>query len=117
MFSGRIACPHPERIWLEQRGLQRALYWHIEARVVLDLQEFPISVTNQPKFYLLSLNRFCNSEREIESYFYIKMFQANHRELHFSMVDGDFKKFEGKWSLKSGTTRYNLFTLLESSLM
>ncbi|XP_041016494.1 uncharacterized protein LOC121259070 [Juglans microcarpa x Juglans regia] len=67
--SGRIPCPHPGRIWLEQRGLQRALYWHIEARVVLDLQEFP---------------------------------NANDRELHFSMVDGDFKKFEGKWSLKSG---------------
>ncbi|XP_073294924.1 uncharacterized protein [Primulina huaijiensis] len=67
--SGRIPCPHPGRIWLEQRGLQRALYWHIEARVVLDLQEFP------------------NSE--------------NDRELHFSMVDGDFKKFEGKWSVKS----------------
>lgn len=28
--------------------------------------------------------------------------QANGRELHFSMVDGDFKKFEGKWSVKSG---------------
>ncbi|KAA8531111.1 hypothetical protein F0562_005820 [Nyssa sinensis] len=68
--SGRIPCPHPGRIWLEQRGLQRALYWHIEARVVLDLQEFP------------------------------KL--AHDRELHFSMVDGDFKKFEGKWSLKSG---------------
>ncbi|KAF2283433.1 hypothetical protein GH714_005136 [Hevea brasiliensis] len=68
--SGRIPCPHPGRIWLEQRGLQRALYWHIEARVVLDLQEFPIS--------------------------------ANNHELHFSMVDGDFKKFDGKWSLKSG---------------
>ncbi|KAL3844780.1 hypothetical protein ACJIZ3_002183 [Penstemon smallii] len=67
--SGTIPCPHPGRIWLEQRGLQRALYWHIEARVVLDLQEFP------------------NSE--------------NDRELHFSMVDGDFKKFEGKWSVKS----------------
>lgn len=39
--SGRIPCPHPGRIWLEQRGLERALYWHIEARVVLDLQEFP----------------------------------------------------------------------------
>ncbi|KAL5754182.1 hypothetical protein ACOSP7_022402 [Xanthoceras sorbifolium] len=68
--SGRIPCPHPGRIWLEQRGLQRALYWHIEARVVLDLQEFQNSV--------------------------------NDRELHFSMVDGDFKKFEGKWSIKSG---------------
>nr|GMC64560.1 Polyketide cyclase [Ipomoea batatas] len=68
--SKRIPCPHPGRIWLEQRGLQRALYWHIEAHVVLDLQEF------------------INSE--------------NIRELHFSMVDGDFKKFEGKWSLKSG---------------
>lgn len=43
-FSGRIPCPHKGRIWLEQRGLQRALYWHIEARVVLDLQEFPNSV-------------------------------------------------------------------------
>ncbi|KAM7254063.1 hypothetical protein ACFE04_031745 [Oxalis oulophora] len=69
--SGRIPCPHPGRIWLEQRGLQRALYWQIEARVVLDLQEFPNS--------------------------------ANDRELHFSMVDGDFKKFEGKWSVKCGT--------------
>ncbi|KAG6595620.1 hypothetical protein SDJN03_12173, partial [Cucurbita argyrosperma subsp. sororia] len=58
--SGRIPCPHPGRIWLEQRGLQRALYWHIEAR-------------------------------------------DGSRELHFSMVDGDFKKFEGKWSLKAGT--------------
>ncbi|KAI5672237.1 hypothetical protein M9H77_12601 [Catharanthus roseus] len=26
----------------------------------------------------------------------------NHRELIFSMVDGDFKKFEGKWSVKAG---------------
>ncbi|CAK9166660.1 unnamed protein product [Ilex paraguariensis] len=78
VFSGRIPCPHPGRIWLEQRGLQRALYWHIEARVVLDLQEFPNS--------------------------------ANDRELHFSMVDGDFKKFEGKWSLKSGE-RFSPMTL------
>ncbi|XP_077248836.1 polyketide cyclase/dehydrase/lipid transporter isoform X2 [Tasmannia lanceolata] len=68
--SGRIPCPHPGRIWLEQRGLQGALYWHIEARVVLDLQEFPNS--------------------------------ANNCDLHFSMVDGDFKKFEGKWSVKAG---------------
>ncbi|XP_010243863.1 PREDICTED: uncharacterized protein LOC104587826 [Nelumbo nucifera] len=68
--SGRIPCPYPGRIWLEQQGFQRALYWHIEARVVLDLQE----VINS----------------------------TNGRELHFSMVDGDFKKFEGKWSLKSG---------------
>lgn len=68
--SRRIPCPHLGRIWLEQRGLQRALYWHIEARVVLDLQEFPDSATD--------------------------------RELHFSMVDGDFKKFEGKWSVKTG---------------
>ncbi|KAF5189335.1 Start-like domain-containing protein [Thalictrum thalictroides] len=68
--SGKIPCPHPGRIWLEQRGLQQALYWHIEARVVLDLQEFPDS--------------------------------DNGRELHFSMVDGDFKKFEGKWSMKPG---------------
>ncbi|XP_045823404.1 uncharacterized protein LOC123916092 [Trifolium pratense] len=71
VWSGRIPCPFPGRIWLEQRGFQRAMYWHIEARVVLDLQEF------------------LNSEWD--------------RELHFSMVDGDFKKFEGKWSVKSGT--------------
>nr|CAB3497540.1 unnamed protein product [Digitaria exilis] len=70
VHSGRIPCPHEGRIWLEQRGLQRALYWHIEARVVLDLQEVPDSI--------------------------------NGRELHFSMVDGDFKKFEGKWSIRSG---------------
>lgn len=43
--SGRIPCPHPGRIWLEQRGLQRALYWHIEARVVLDLHECLDSVS------------------------------------------------------------------------
>ncbi|MED6210690.1 hypothetical protein PIB30_066514 [Stylosanthes scabra] len=69
--SGRIPCPYPGRIWLEQRGFQRAMYWHIEARVVLDLQEF------------------IHSEWD--------------RELRFSMVDGDFKKFDGKWSVKSGT--------------
>ncbi|XP_059316927.1 uncharacterized protein LOC132067651 isoform X1 [Lycium ferocissimum] len=69
--SRRIPCPRPGRIWLEQRGIQRSLYWHIEARVVLDLQEF------------------------IKS--------DNVRELHFSMVDGDFKKFEGKWSVRAGT--------------
>lgn len=45
IVSGRIPCPHPGRIWLEQRGLQRALYWHIEARVVLDLQEISNSVS------------------------------------------------------------------------
>ncbi|KAL5555156.1 hypothetical protein UlMin_037392 [Ulmus minor] len=69
--SGRIPCPFPGRIWLEQRGFQRALYWHIEARVVLDLKEIT------------------NSDFD--------------RELQFSMVDGDFKKFEGKWSVKCGT--------------
>ncbi|XP_051139777.1 uncharacterized protein LOC127257414 [Andrographis paniculata] len=67
--SERIPCPHPGRIWLEQRGLQRALYWHIEARVVLDLQEF--------------------------------VYSENDREVRFFMVDGDFKKFEGKWLVKS----------------
>lgn len=45
--SGRIPCPHPGRIWLEQRGLQRGLYWHIEARVVLDLREFLKSVLSR----------------------------------------------------------------------
>ncbi|RDX60337.1 hypothetical protein CR513_61524 [Mucuna pruriens] len=71
VWSGRIPCPYPGRIWLEQRGFQRAMYWHIEARVVLDLRE----VINS----------------------------AWDRELHFSMVDGDFKKFDGKWFVKSGT--------------
>lgn len=42
--SGRIPCPHQGRVWLEQRGLQQALYWHIEARVVLDLKEVPDAV-------------------------------------------------------------------------
>nr|XP_004295499.2 PREDICTED: uncharacterized protein LOC101306028 [Fragaria vesca subsp. vesca] len=84
--SGRIPCPHPGRIWLEQRGLQRALYWHIEARVVLDLQEF----TN---------------------------LSGNDRELHFSMVDGDFKKFEGKWSVKCGTRSSSTILLYEVNVI
>ncbi|KAL5555177.1 hypothetical protein UlMin_037413 [Ulmus minor] len=66
--SGRIPCPFPGRIWLEQRGFQRALNWHIEARV---------------------LKEITNSDFN--------------RELQFSVVDGDFKKFEGKWSVKCGT--------------
>ncbi|KAG0453470.1 hypothetical protein HPP92_024774 [Vanilla planifolia] len=70
VYSGRIPCPYQGRVWLEQRGLQRALYWQIEARVVLDLQELPNS--------------------------------ASARELQFTMVDGDFKKFEGKWSVSAG---------------
>ncbi|XP_020595601.1 uncharacterized protein LOC110035672 isoform X2 [Phalaenopsis equestris] len=70
IYSGRIPCPDVGRIWLEQRGMQRALYWQIEARVVLDLQEF---------------NNL-----------------DNERELQFTMVDGDFIKFEGKWSVKTG---------------
>ncbi|PKA64776.1 hypothetical protein AXF42_Ash016807 [Apostasia shenzhenica] len=83
--SGRIPCPHPGRIWLEQRGLQRALYWHIEARVVLDLQEFPDSDAG--------------------------------RELHFVMVDGDFKKFEGKWSIKAGPRLSTSFLTYEVSVI
>ncbi|OWM76350.1 hypothetical protein CDL15_Pgr028220 [Punica granatum] len=83
--SGRIPCPHPGRIWLEQRGQQQALYWHIEARVVLDLQEIPKS--------------------------------ANERDLHFSMVDGDFKKFEGKWSLKMGTRSSTTWLSYEVSVI
>lgn len=31
----------------------------------------------------------------------VLVIQENDRELQFSMVDGDFKKFEGKWSVKS----------------
>lgn len=45
LVSGRIPCPYPGRIWLEQRGFQRAMYWHIEARVVLDLREVVNSVS------------------------------------------------------------------------
>ncbi|XP_031473417.1 uncharacterized protein LOC116245933 isoform X1 [Nymphaea colorata] len=68
--SERIPCPHPGRIWVMQKGMQRALYWHIEARVVLDLQELSSAEAG--------------------------------KELYFRMVDGDFMKFEGKWSLKAG---------------
>ncbi|XP_023731511.1 uncharacterized protein LOC111879288 [Lactuca sativa] len=85
IFSARIPCMHPGRIWLEQRGLQRALYWHIEARVVLDLQEFPNS--------------------------------ANGHELHFSMVDGDFKKFEGKWCIKPGKRSSNAILSYEVNVI
>ncbi|XP_078440982.1 polyketide cyclase/dehydrase/lipid transporter isoform X2 [Wolffia australiana] len=70
IHSRLIPCPHPGRVWLEQRGLQRALYWCIEARVLLELQEIPCT--------------------------------GNGRELIFSMVDGDFKKFEGRWAVKAG---------------
>ncbi|CDP11047.1 unnamed protein product [Coffea canephora] len=79
----RIPCPHPGCIWLEQKGLQRAVYWHVEAWVVLDLQEFQNS--------------------------------ANDCELQFFMVDGDFKKFEGKWSVKSGK-RSSKTTLIKATL-
>ncbi|CAN6302868.1 unnamed protein product [Urochloa humidicola] len=85
VHSGRIPCPHEGRIWLEQRGLQQALYWHIEARVVLDLQEVPDSV--------------------------------NGRELHFSMVDGDFKQFEGKWSIWSGPRSSSAILLYEVNVI
>ncbi|KAG6495229.1 hypothetical protein ZIOFF_043023 [Zingiber officinale] len=90
IYSERIPCPHKGRIWLEQRGLQRALYWHIEARVVLDLQEFPNSL------HLALLNSKSISGLPISSC------RANGSELHFSMVDGDFNKFEGKWTVKAG---------------
>uniref|UniRef100_A0A0D3FR46 Coenzyme Q-binding protein COQ10 START domain-containing protein n=1 Tax=Oryza barthii TaxID=65489 RepID=A0A0D3FR46_9ORYZ len=73
------------RVWLEQRGLQQALYWHIEARVVLDLKEVPDAV--------------------------------NGRELHFSMVDGDFKKFEGKWSIRSGPRSSSAILLYEVNVI
>nr|ATG70999.1 HCF145 [Hesperocyparis macrocarpa] len=58
------------RVRLRQRGMQRNMYWHIEAQVVLDLQELP----------------------HLE----------NGKELHFSMVEGDFKQYEGKWCLRLG---------------
>ncbi|KAL8166285.1 hypothetical protein V2J09_007784 [Rumex salicifolius] len=132
--SGRIPCPHPGRIWLEQRGQQRALYWHIEARVVLDLKEFLKSVS---LCYSISHKLVRNGEGNVSANLFdyklsvriekgngnelnkaavkevcdcvnnrlitAKLFvvQSNERELHFSMVDGDFKKFEGKWCIKS----------------
>jgi len=37
--SEQIPCPHPGRKWLLQEGKQTAMYWQIEARVVLDLEE------------------------------------------------------------------------------
>eukprot|EP00249_Psilotum_nudum_P020846 c27871_g1_i2 orf=79-2469(+) len=70
VWSERIHCPHPGRIWLFQRGMQRTMYWHIEAYVVLELEEVPNS--------------------------------GNGKELRFSMVDGDFKHYEGKWYLRPG---------------
>ncbi|KAK3145542.1 hypothetical protein QOZ80_3BG0254230 [Eleusine coracana subsp. coracana] len=85
VHSGRIPCPHEGRIWLEQRGMQQALYWHIEARVVLDLQEVPDSI--------------------------------NGRELHFSMVDGDFKKFEGKWCVRPGPRSASAVLLYEVNVI
>ncbi|PKU75326.1 hypothetical protein MA16_Dca016108 [Dendrobium catenatum] len=117
IYSGRIPCPHPGRIWLEQRGLQRALYWHIEARVVLDLQEF--TKLDLSKGLLLApgfrksrkIQDFRNpgfrSNRRnfpsIPDFTCLKSCpQDNGRELQFTMVDGDFMKFEGKWSIKTG---------------
>ncbi|KAH9551047.1 hypothetical protein CY35_10G104200 [Sphagnum magellanicum] len=69
-FSERIPCPHPGRIWLLQVGRQAAMYWHIEARVVLDLLELP--------------------------------YAKDGKELCFSMVDGDFKRYVGRWYLRPG---------------
>lgn len=66
--SERIPCPFPDRVWLLQQGMQQALYWQIEAKVVLDLQEVPLS--------------------------------SDGKELRFEMIDGDFKQYTGKWTLK-----------------
>ncbi|KAG0631523.1 hypothetical protein M758_1G260500 [Ceratodon purpureus] len=74
--SEQIPCPHPGRKWLLQEGKQTAMYWQIEARVVLDLEELPDA--------------------------------KDGKELRFSMVDGDFKRYVGRWYLRpdirSGTT-------------
>jgi hypothetical protein len=56
--SERIPCPHPGRIWLLQEGRQAAMYWHIEARVVLDLLELPDVVSNSLKFFDYHLDAF-----------------------------------------------------------
>lgn len=41
----------------------------------------------------------------------------NGRELHFSMVDGDFKKFEGKWSIRSGPRSSSAILLYEVNVI
>lgn len=76
--SEQIPCPHPGRTWLLQEGKQSAMYWQIEARVVLDLEEF--------------------------------LDAKDGRELRFSMVDGDFKRYVGRWYLRPDV-RYNYITL------
>ncbi|KAG6557986.1 hypothetical protein Mapa_000165 [Marchantia paleacea] len=68
--SERIRSPQPGRVWLLQQGVQSSMYWHIEARVVLDLEELPL--------------------------------EPDGKELRFSMVDGDFKRYEGRWYLRPG---------------
>ncbi|KAI5056277.1 hypothetical protein GOP47_0028095 [Adiantum capillus-veneris] len=67
-----IPCPFPGRLWLLQQGMQRMMYWNIEAHVILDLKEFPLV-----------------------------------GELHFSMVDGDFMRYDGKWCLQTGPRRHS----------
>lgn len=68
--SEKIPCPYPGQTWVLQRGVQRMIYWNIEAHVVLDLTELFNLETGS--------------------------------ELHFYMVDGDFKRYDGKWSLRTG---------------
>lgn len=41
-------------------------------------------------------------------------FKENDHELRFFMVDGDFKKFEGKWTVKS-RKGYAIFCFCASS--
>ncbi|GAQ84260.1 hypothetical protein KFL_001820130 [Klebsormidium nitens] len=76
--SERIPCPTRGRIWLLQLGVQSSMYWQIEARVVLDLEE--------------------------------KFAAPGGPELHFSMVEGDFKLFAGKWALRE-SNRHGHVTL------
>ncbi|KAL2631523.1 hypothetical protein R1flu_016209 [Riccia fluitans] len=65
-----INSPQPGRVWLLQQGVQSSMYWHIEARVVLELEELPL--------------------------------KPDGKELRFSMVDGDFKRYVGRWYLRPG---------------
>ncbi|KAL3689399.1 hypothetical protein R1sor_015708 [Riccia sorocarpa] len=65
-----INSPQPGRVWLLQQGVQSSMYWHIEARVVLELEELPL--------------------------------KHDGKELRFSMVDGDFKRYAGRWYLRPG---------------
>ena len=59
--SEQIPCPHPGRKWLLQEGKQTAMYWQIEARVVLDLEELPDAVRTCR--FVFNFLRYLKAER------------------------------------------------------